>query len=479
MDASITATAAKWWSFLMTEPNMARSFSGLQTTPWKHQPGAIDFGVRCPSPYFDMGMGTGKSLVTIGTLTECGHKLTLVICPKAVVDVWPREFRKHSRGQFIVAPLPSKFTAEKKMMEVKKLIASRPSEPIVIVANYDAVTRAPLADYLTGFKWDCVVADEAHRLKSHSGVQSKFAGNLCKGHAIALSGTMLPHDPLDVFAQYRFLDAAIFGTSFTMFKQRYCKTDIYGKPTKFIEQDEMNERINTIRHYVPSSVLGLAKPTHQFMSFDLSPKLRKAYDEFKRELIVEFKNGVMVADNALVRGLRLQQITSGFFVDDNTKQIVELDDKPKAAAFEDWLDAVPRNAKAVVFCRFKHDVEIAKRIIEKDGRVYGELSGSRNDLVPGEATFPPHVDILVANISSGGVGVDLTLANYACYYSISWNRGEYDQSIARLVRPGQTKHCHFTHLVAADTVDCEVYDAFESGRDIVEAVLNGLRLFAT
>ncbi len=422
-----------------------------------------------------MGMGTGKSLVTIGTIAECNHKLTLILCPKAVVDVWPREFRKHSKGQFLVAPMLSKHTGERKVMELRKLIASRPSEPLVVVVNYDAVTRKPLSDYLSGIKWNCVVADEAHRLKSNSGVQSRFAGDLTKDHAIALSGTMLPHDPLDVFGQYRFLDAAIFGSSFTTFKQRYAKCDIYGKPREFIEQEELNAKINLIRHHVPSSVLGLEKPTHQFMSFDLTPKLRKAYEEFKDDLIVEIQNGVMVADNALVRGLRLQQITSGFFIDDNTKQVVALDDKPKAAAFEDWLDAIPRGDKAVVFCRFKHDVEVVKKIIERDGRRYGELSGSRNDLTS-DATFPPSVDILAANIQSGGVGVDLTGACHACYYSVSWNRGEYDQSIARLVRPGQTKHVHFTHLVAADTVDCEVYEAFDSGRSIVEAVLNGIRL---
>jgi SNF2 family DNA or RNA helicase len=55
----------------------------------------------------------------------------------------------------------------------------------------------------------------------------------------------------------------------------------------------------------------------------------------------------------------------------------------------------------------------------------------------------------------------------------------YDQSIARLNRPGQSDHVTFAHLIAEGTIDCEIYEAFEEGRDLVQAVLNGIKRCGT
>lgn len=473
LDAKLTAMALRWTNYLLHEPATNDYSKHLATNPWDHQSLGIDFGINCPSPYFDMGMGTGKSLVAAGTLAACEHRRSLILCPKAVVNVWPREFRKHSKGQFIIVPLDYKGT-KKKAEEAERWWRLNPSEQMVFILNYESAIESAMTDWLKSRPWDAVIADEIHRTKSPTGKTSKTTAALDTGHPIGLSGTMMPHDPLDVWAQYRFLDPAIFGTSFTMFKKRYCELGFFNEVKKFINIAEMNERINMIRYHVPASVLGLPPATHNMMTFRLSPKMEKAYQRFEKELAAQLDEGLVTADNVLVRGVRCQQITSGFFIDSLTGDMVLLDDRPKASAFEDWLDSVPRNDKAVVFARFKHDIDVIKDVVEKDGRVFGELSGRRNDLTS-DATYPPGVDILGVNIQSGGVGVDLTLASHGCYYSVSWNRGDYDQSIARLVRPGQTKHVSFTHLVAEDTVDSEIYDAFSDGRDLVRAVLDGIK----
>lgn len=469
------SSMAERWNNYINSKGQPRSKYGnvINKDPWQHQDEAIDHGVKCPSPYQDVVCGGGKSLITVATTAACNHRRTLILCPKTVVNVWPREYRKHSKGDFIVVPLDQAST-KKKIENARKWMAANPTEKLVFVNNYESAIQKDFEDWATSFRWDCVVADEAHRIKSPTGAASKMCASLKKVHPIGLSGTFLPHSPLDCFAQYRFLDPAIFGTSLTTFKRKYCKIGYFNEIESFINLEEMSEKINLLRHHVDSSVLSLPPVTHCELTFPLSPVIRKAYDRFKKELIAEIQGGVLTADNVLVRSVRLQQLTSGFFIDDNTSDVVVLDDRPKAAAFADWLDGVPRHKKAVVFCRFKHDIDIVKQVIEKDGRVYGELSGRRNDLTS-DATFPPGVDVLAANISSGGVGVDLTAACYGCYYSISHNRGEYDQSIARLDRPGQLDHVTFSHLIAEDTIDPEIYEAFEQGRDLVQAVLGGLK----
>jgi SNF2 family DNA or RNA helicase len=476
-DADLSEMAQRWLRFANREthcskPILPRYASVLNKNPWDHQDSAIDFAVHCPSPYFDMGMGVGKSLCTIATLAACNHKRTLILCPKAVVGVWPREFRKHSRGDFIVVPLDQS-TCKKKVEEADKWMRLNPSGKMVFICNYESAIQEVFAKWCCGINWDCVVCDEIHKIKSPTGAAARLCASIPRGHPLGLSGTMLPHDPLDVWSQYRFLDAAIFGTSFTMFKRKYCELGIFNEVRKFIGLDELHQKINLIRHHVPSTVLGLPPVTHNEYRFSLSPTVKKAYDKFKKELFTELQGGIVTAANVLVRGLRLQQLTSGFFIDDATKECVPLDDRPKIAAFQDWLDSVPKNKKAVVFVRFKHDADAVLEVIQKAGLRSAELSGRRNDLTS-DATFPPDADILVANIASGGVGVDLTAASYGCYYSISWNRGEYDQSIARLNRPGQNDHVTFAHLIADDTIDPEIYAAFEEGRDLVQAVLSGL-----
>lgn len=473
MCEDLQALHRKWLRHTASQSQPSdHDYSGvINKTPWQHQNHAIHYAVHCPSPYIHAHMGTGKSLITVATLAACDHRRSLIICPKAVVNVWPREFRKHSRGDFTVIPL-DKGTTKKKVELARKWMNA--DDKVAFVINYESAIQDDFASWAHSVMWDCVVADEVHKLKSPQGKASKFAADLKRGHAVGLSGTMIPHDPLDVFAQYRFLDPAIFGTSFTSFKQKYCKLGFFNEVEEFVNIQEMHDRINLICHHVSGNVLDLPPVTHVEYRFELSPKVRKAYDQFKRELIAQIQDGVVVADNVLVRGLRLQQITSGFFLDDNTGNLVVLDDRPKLNAFMEWVDSVPKGKKAVVFTRFTHDLEVVMRELEKAGFKVAELSGRKNDLTK-DATYPEWADFLVANIASGGVGIDLTAASYGCYYSISWNRADYDQSIARLHRPGQTSHVTFAHLVSEETIDSDIYQAFDEGRDLVNAVLTGIK----
>ena len=80
-------------------------------------------------------------------------------------------------------------------------------------------------------------------------------------------------------------------------------------------------------------------------------------------------------------------------------------------------------------------------------------------------------DVVIVQQQAGGLGIDLTRSSVAVYYSISHSLGDYEQSLARLHRPGQ-KHCvRYFHLVAIDTIDEAVYEALEDKRDVVESIL--------
>jgi hypothetical protein len=72
------------------------------------------------------------------------------------------------------------------------------------------------------------------------------------------------------------------------------------------------------------------------------------------------------------------------------------------------------------------------------------------------------------------VGIDLSRAAYAFYYSLGFSLGDYEQSLARLRRPGQTRCVRYYHLVAPGTVDEQVYAALRERRSVIEAVLRNL-----
>jgi hypothetical protein len=105
------------------------------------------------------------------------------------------------------------------------------------------------------------------------------------------------------------------------------------------------------------------------------------------------------------------------------------------------------------------------------GRGYSEVSGREKTLAAWQAG---DTTILGVQIQSGGTGLDLFKACYCAYYSLGFSLGEYEQSLARLHRPGQTRCVRYYHLVAKGTVDEAVYAALRERRNVVEAVLSRL-----
>ena len=78
-------------------------------------------------------------------------------------------------------------------------------------------------------------------------------------------------------------------------------------------------------------------------------------------------------------------------------------------------------------------------------------------------------------MASGGLGIDLTRAKRAVYYSIGFSLGDYEQSLARVHTPGQAHPVTYYHLVAEGTVDRRVVNALTKRRDVVESILEELR----
>ena len=235
-------------------------------------------------------------------------------------------------------------------------------------------------------------------------------------------------------------------------------------------EEQLNELFYQIAFRVTADeALDLPETARNYIEFNLGPRGQRVYDELHEEFRSEVAQGAITnATNALSRLLRLQQATSGFAVTDQGE--VQIDDA-KERALEELLDGIDSREPAVVFARFRHDLELTHRVAERLGRESYELSGPRKEL----NAWQENGGVLAVQIQAGGLGVDLTMARYCIYVSLGFSLGDYQQSMARLHRPGQERKVMYSHLIAAGTVDGDVIRALEKKDRVISYILEEIQ----
>ena len=461
-----------------------------KTPPWNHQIVSFNmakklFGLDTPSPFgggamLALDMGCGKSKVAVDLVANYPDifKKVLVVCPASVIDVWAgNEDRK---GQFeihcpddvfkkmTIHPVKGLSVEKKtKAAETARFVALSQGRQFIAVINYESAWREPFATWAKDVGFDLVVLDECHRIKSPGGKASKYFGQLARTtrFRLGLTGTPLPHSPLDIYGQYRFLDPGIFGTSFSKFRGEYAVMGGFQghQILNYRNTDTLHNKMFLIAHRVMSKdVFDLPKFQSEVRTCELSPAERKVYQEMDINFCAQVANGEVTAANALVKLLRLQEITSGYL---DAQPIGDSKKKLLADVLEDFDPKEP----LVIFARFTNDLRAIKEVAESQGRTYAELSGHANELSQWQIG---NKDVLGVQIKSGREGVDFTRARYSIYYSLGFSLGDYEQSIKRLDRPGQVREGMYIHLLIKNTVDFKVMEALEKRQEVVSSVLN-------
>lgn len=469
-------------------------------TPWAHQVEGWNLAKNHSGFYYAVDMGGGKTKMGIDYSTGIDARLVLIICPKKVIPVWPRQFDQHCGVPFKVLPLDQKITVSKKAILVENEIhqAQTYGLRLAIVTNYEAFYRPPIGPtYNTKtnrmidlglflrYQWDLVIYDEAHRLMSAGGRQSWNAKRLRKAakRVLMLSGTPMPSAPINIYAQYRALDISIFGSRLTDFRKRYCVMGGYEDRTvvKYINLDELHSKFYSIAYRVMmDDVLDLPGVIHERLECKLAPKARRIYDQLEEKFVAQVDTGEVTVGNALTKLLRLSQIAGGFATLDEGKGITQIDTDKMDTMIEKIEDL--GQEPVIIFYRFKPEVkEMKKRIVKiKIGedamgkaiyRIPGEISGDRNDE---QLWIDKKIDTLCLQIKAGGEGLDSlqARARYGFFYSKGMlSSGGQDQAVKRLKRPGQKFKTFFYHLVTENTVDVKVERAIKTGGNIINDVL--------
>jgi len=458
----------------MLKAGVVPPYPATKTVPWAHQAMVYWMAVARRSYGLFMDMGTGKSKVAVDLVETQELSRVLIVCPKAVIPVWETQFTQHGDGKTRVVLL-NQGTVSQRRQAALDAVQAHTSGRLALVVNYDSVWRDGLAELWPKIRFDGIVADEAHKLKGVSSKVSVFLAKLAATvpHKYALTGTPFPEAPVDIYGIARFLDPTVFGISYEKFLTRYADYTSYGLIRKFKKLKDapaFNERMLDIGVVVDKSVLTLPPIHHVPVPVDLDTKAREKYEEMERDAVTVIDNVEISAPHKITQMLRLQQMSGGYVrrSNDTVKQL----HTAKLDALSELIDGLPADERVVVFGYFTDEMRAIQQLLLRKGRTAGRISGEGSDYVPWR---DGKMQDLVVQIKSGGAGIDLSQACTAIYYSTGFALADYEQSLARLHRPGQTRTTTIYHLIARGTIDRYVYRALRTKGDLVQACMEGLK----
>lgn len=352
---------------------------------------------------------------------------------------------------------------------------------------------------VTDFDPDLVVIDEMHKIKSISSNASRLAGRIGNRveRRIGLTGTVIPHSPLDVYAQWRFIDPKAFGrvqpdgtrrtATFAHFKEDYAQMGGYmGHEVVGFKNLDRLEEIMAERSAVAikSECLDLPDAVDTVLPVTLSAKESKAYEDMRTKLQVEFREeddasaaGEATAMNRLSRLIRLRQITAGHLPDDEgqVREIGRSKAKTIASLIHDTLEDEKR---VVVFGTFTRELQALEEEITDKRTTVLRIDGSTKpeDRLAIRQRFgsdDPARLVIVAQIKTLSVAVnELVTASHAVFASLPWQRDDIVQARDRLNRLGQKRSTTFWYALAPDTVDDVVFQAYQDRTDLEKSLMN-------
>lgn len=473
--------------------------------PWDHQLQAIQKSdyVRDLALFFEMG--TGKTGTTINILRKkfgAQRRLmrTLILGPVIVVKNWQNEFKMHSKiAEHDVVALtgPGKRrekTFQEYAIDPQALTLTRSR---IFVTNYEAMEMGGLFKLIQQWQPEVLVCDESHRLKNHASVRARqvsILADLAK-HRYILTGTPILNSAMDIFNQYRILDRGeTFGLNFYEFRGRFFEDMNRNMPAhirfpKWVPRPETYQELHALIYQkalrvLKKDCLDLPPLIRQTIHVALGKDQARMYEEMKHDYIAwvkEHENSgeprAVVAQMALTKALRLQQIVSGYAkTEDGTE--VKLKDNPRLSALTDLLEELTPNHKVIVWATFHHNyrqiAEVCKELKIEYVEIHGGISATEKNRAVDRFRQDGNCRVVIANQAAAGIGINLVEASYSVFYSRNFSLEQDLQAESRNYRGGSEVHEKVTRidLVAPETIDELILTALANKQDIAEQVLS-------
>lgn len=459
----------------------------IKVKPYNHQKIAFDFAIDklntdgCAALLMDMGLGKSlTSIAIIGYLAKLNLiDKVLIVCPTSIISVWEEEFQKFADYDYSIESIIGSTMSKRK--DKLKLLCHKQNLKVAII-NYEATWR--MEREINIYKPNIIICDESQKIKNPSASQSKTLHRLGvrAKYKIILTGTPVQNSPMDVFSQWKFLDPNIFGLSFYAFRNRYAVMGGYynHQIVKFKNMDELTSKAHSIAYRITKEE-ALDLPEQIFLNryCELEPTARKVYDKVVKESYAELSSGEITATNILTKLIRLSQIAGGHVKDDDGK--IQVISKAKLNELKDIMEdvIVDNKKKLVIFARFIPEIESIKRLASEMGIEYayitGEIKTEERGIMRDKFQNEENIKLFIAQIQTAGLGITLTAADTAVFYSLDFNYANYSQAIARTHRIGQKNTCTYINLISTDTADEKIIKSLENKEDIAKNIVDNWR----
>lgn len=405
-----------------------------------------------------MPMGSGKTLTAMqianrryrqGRVTR-----VLVVCQKTLIDQW---------ADNIAEWLP-----EARVISDPRTILDD-DRLTFYITNYEKARE--LLKQLRKCKFDLMITDECHKLKSRSSKQSRRLWLIGRGirYRLGLTGTPVEGNELDFWAQMRFIDESVFGSTWGDFTEEWTRpAGFMGKKPKLKESKRRSflklvaEKSFTVTE---EESLKLLPAIDTLIPVRMGPTQAKAYRQMEDDLVVRLPRVEIASELIITQIMRLQQILGGFIPDED--KVIHRLGSVKIEALKDFLES--HTKPVVVYARFIPEIEEIERAVKSVGRTPSIMTGSR------KVGTHKRFDVLVCQVGMmAGLDGIQHVTGTAIFYSKPYSRIQYQQARSRLRRRGQKNQVRFYHLVVKNTVDTDLIDSLKEKDDLHNAVVQAL-----
>lgn len=434
----------------------------MRYIPEPYQLTAIEFLKMHPVAALLLDCGLGKTAITMTAGEELGCHNILVVAPRLVVDEWVEEGQKwdHLKHLKIVAVEPDKPRQTRKEYFARKIL-----EPADIhVISRDAVDYLKKSGLVKMEDYDMIVLDESTSFKNYSADRTLAVTGIVGPRKVLLTGTPMPKDVADLFAQYRILDGGIrLEKTISKFREKYMRLV---DPKRYIyaplsgSLDTAFERVNDITISMRScDKIKLPPLVSVRKELEFDEEAKKTYKALKRKLCLEFDDSVVTAKNSGILTNKLSQIANGFVFDTegNAHQI----HNKKIEALQNILEATAgkdgTREQVLVAYNFRED---RRRILELCEEL--DIDTMCLDTPQAVAEFKKGSEkgrVGLIQPKSNMYGLNLQEhCHRLIWYSLPWSYDEFYQTVKRVFRKGQTETTYMHTILIKDSVDYHLVD---------------------
>lgn len=388
---------------------------------------------------------------------------SLAVVPKSLVYNWIQEAARFAPGLRVLD-----HTGNNRVKGVEHFV-----DYDLIITTYGTLRQdiALLKDY----SFDCCILDEAQTIKNAKTAAAKAARLVQAGHRLALSGTPIENHLGELWSLFEFLNPGMLGNA-SVFGMTGSASRNPDPVTKEILSKALRPFI--LRRTKDQVAKDLPPKLEQTLYCELGSRQRKQYndlrDHYRALLLKKIDDvGIMRSKIHILEALlRLRQAAIHPGLIDPARS-----DGPSAKLemlLPQIREVLDEGHKALVFSQFTKMLGILREHLDKDGVNYEYLDGSTSDRQPRIERFQndPDCKLFLISLKAGGLGLNLTAADYVFLLDPWWNPAVESQAIDRAHRIGQTRQVFAYRLIARDTVEEKVLQLQETKRNLADAIIN-------